>query len=38
MISVLAWMCGGKPLFGAISSSFQMRSAPQPESASVGEK
>src|SRR6478609_9067632 len=28
MISMLAWACGGKPVFGAISSSFQTRSAP----------
>ena len=29
MISMLAWGCGGKPEFGAISSSFHTRKAPQ---------
>ena len=30
MISMLAWGCAGKPVFGAISSSFQTRKAPWP--------
>src|SRR5712671_5928076 len=30
MISMFAWGCGGKPVLGAISSSFQMRNEPQP--------
>src|SRR3984893_730527 len=33
MISMLACECGGKPAPGAISSSFQIRSAPQPRGA-----
>src|SRR5712671_4998018 len=33
MISMLACECGGKPAPGAISSSFQMRKAPQPRHA-----
>jgi hypothetical protein len=36
--STLAWVCGGKPPFGAITSSFQMRNAPQPVSVCAGEK